>query len=279
MGVFHPEVVHFAIALLVVGVLLRALSLAGRLAFVGPTAATLLILGSVAAFAAAYTGEAAHGPIEQMPGLRPAVESHEEWGEWVRNIFGVVLVVELIALAMKPPRRRYALIASTVVGIVGLGVLYKAGEQGGEIVYAYAGGIGTRSGDPQHVANLLRAGLYQQALVDRKAGRSEQAAALLDLAATRFPNDFDVQLAHAESLLLDRKDPAAALTALRAMTPPADNRFARIRHGLLTADALEASGQHDGAIATLQQLQASVPSPRVQQRLDALTKGGTAASP
>jgi uncharacterized membrane protein len=278
VGIFHPEVVHFAIALLVVGVLLRALSLAGRPAFVGPTAATLLILGSLAAFAAAYTGDAAHGPIEQMPGLRPSVESHEQWGEWVRNIFGLVLVIELVGLVLRPPRRRYALIASTIVGIAGLGALYEAGEHGGEIVYAYAGGIGTRSGNPQDVGYLLRAGLYQQALVDRKSGRLEDAAALLDLAARRFPADFDVQVSRAESLLLDRKDPAAALTALRAISPASDNRFARIRHGLLTADALEAAGQHDGAVATLQQLQAAVPNPRVQQRLDALTRGSGEAS-
>ena len=278
MGIFHPEVVHFAIALLVVGVLLRAVSLAGRPAFVGPTAATLLILGSLAAFAAAYTGDLAHGPIEQMPGLRPAVESHEQWGEWVRNIFGLVLVIELVGLVLRPPKRRYALIASTIVGVVGLGALYEAGEHGGEIVYGYAGGIGTRSGDPQDVGYLLRAGLYQQALVDRKAGRLEDAAALLDLAARRFPADFDVQVARAESLLLDRKDPAAAITALRAISPPSDNRFARVRHGLLTADALEAAGQHDGAVATLQQLQAAIPNPRVQQRLDALTRGSGEAS-
>jgi uncharacterized membrane protein len=272
MGALHPEVVHFAIALLFVGVLLRALSLLGRPAFVGPTAAVLLILGTLAAFAAAYTGDVAHGPIEQMPGLRPAVESHEEWGDWVRNIFGVVLLVELVALALRPPKRRYALMASTIVGVIGLGVLYEAGERGGEIVYAYAGGIGTRSGDPLHVSNLLRAGLYQQALVDRKAGRSSDAAALMDFAAARFPADVDIQLAQAESLLLDRKDPNAALTKLRALTPTQDNRAARIRHGLLTADALEAAGQHEGAVATLQQLQTAVPSPRVQQRLDALTR-------
>ncbi len=58
--------------------------------------------------------------------------------------------------------------------------------------------------------------------------------------------------------------------ALRGVTPPADSPFIRIRHGMLTADALEAAGQRDGAIATLQQLVAAVPNARVQQRLDTL---------
>ena len=100
MGPFHPQVVHFAIALLIVGVLLRVLSLFGRPAFLGPAAATLIALGTVGAFAAVLTGEAAHGPVEQMPGLRAAVMAHEEWGERARNVFVVVFAIELIGLAL-----------------------------------------------------------------------------------------------------------------------------------------------------------------------------------
>jgi uncharacterized membrane protein len=41
--------VHFAIALLVVGVVFRAISLMGRPAFVAPAATTLLLAGTIAA--------------------------------------------------------------------------------------------------------------------------------------------------------------------------------------------------------------------------------------
>ena len=279
MGDLHPHVVHFAIALLVVGVLLRAVSFFGRPAFVNPAATTLLVLGTLAAFAATFTGDAAHGPVEQMPGLRPVVEEHEAWGVRARNIFFIVLIAEALALAMRrSPKAHYALMTSMVVSLVGLFALYEAAEHGGEIVYAYGGGVGTRGGDPAHAANLLRAGLYQQALVERKAGRAEEAAALLEFAAARFRDDVEVQLLRAESLLLDRKDAQAALAALQAVTPPPDNRAIRTRHALLAADALEAAGQREGAIATLQQLLATFPSERVQQRLDAL-KGTPATSP
>ena len=90
MASLHPQVVHFAIALLIVGVLFRAVSLLGRPAFIGPAAATLLALGTVAIIVAALTGDAAHGPVEQMPGLRPAVMEHEAWGERARNVFIIV---------------------------------------------------------------------------------------------------------------------------------------------------------------------------------------------
>jgi uncharacterized membrane protein len=282
MGALHPQIVHFAIALLVVGVLARALSLVTkeRFAFVGPMALTLLTLGTIAAMAAAFTGDAAHAPVEAMPGLRPIVTEHEEWGERARNIFLVVFLIELAALGLRnTARARYALMASAMVGVIGLVALYEAGEHGGQIVYDYAGGVGTRSGDPAAVSNLLKAGLYQQALVERKAGRPLAAHALLEEAAQRFSSDVDVQLARAESVLIDRKDIAAALGLLQAMQPPSDNRAMRLRHALLTADALAASGQRDGAIALLQQVQADGPSPRVQQKLDDLTKRPAAPPP
>jgi len=282
MGALHPQVVHFAIALLFVGVAFRALSLVtkDRFPFVGPMAMTLLTLGTLAAIVAAYTGDAAHAPVEAMPGLRPAVTAHEEWGERARNIFIVVFLIELISLVLRQPARvRYALIASTIVGVIGLGALFEAGEHGGEIVYAYAGGVGTRSGDPADVGHLLRAGLYQQALVERKAGRPLAANALLEEAVQRFPTDVEVALARAESVIVDRKDPMTAIGLLQAVKPPADNRFIRIRHAMLTADALAGTGQRDGAIAVLQQVQTDAPNPRVQQKIDEIKKMPAPAAP
>ena len=46
---------------------------------------------------------------------------------------------------------------------------------------------------------------------------------------------------------------------------------------MLTADALVATGQRDGAIALLQQVQVDAPSPRVQQKIDEIKrpKAGT----
>ena len=91
------------------------------------------------------------------------------------------------------------------------------------------------------------------------------------LVAERHPNDPDVQLAASESLLLDRKDPRAAIEKLRSIQPPAGNRSLRIRHGMLTADALEAAGQKEGAAAVMQGLITEYPDvPRLKQRLETL---------
>ena len=278
MGSMHPEVVHFAIALVFLGVALRALSLLTvartRLPFIGPSAFLLIVLGTIALAVAAYTGDAAHRPVEAMPGLRSVVTSHEEWGERARNVFFIVSVIEVIALAMSTsPRARYALMASTVLGAAGLGAVYEAGRYGGEIVYAYAGGVGIRSGNPDDVKRLLLAGLYQQALVERQSGRKDRAYALMTQAATEFPNDIEVQMMLAESELLDRADAGRALARLQTIHPPKDDRFLRTRHATLTADALLATGQREGALAVLQQAAMDISSPRLQQKIDQIKNG------
>jgi uncharacterized membrane protein len=275
LAYYHPAIAHFVVALLIVGVLFRALSLLRRPAFLDPAALALLALGTIAAVLAVNSGTAAHGPVERVPGARQAVVEHEEWGERTRNIFFVVIAIEAVGLLLRrSEKRRYAIIASTAVGIVGAFFVYQAAAHGGDLVYKYAGGVGIRSGDPVDVDRLLTAALYHQAQVDRKAGKLAEANALLMQAAQRHPGDPEVQLAAAESLLLDRKDPQAALTHLRTISAPHDNRFIRMRQGTLTANALIQAGQREGAIAVLQALATEYPEDqRLKQRIEAVKAG------
>jgi len=67
IGPYHPIIVHFAIALVILGVIFRWISLTGRAPFTGPAAATGLILGAVAAALAVHSGLDAHGPVERIP--------------------------------------------------------------------------------------------------------------------------------------------------------------------------------------------------------------------
>jgi uncharacterized membrane protein len=272
---FHPVIVHFAIGLAVAGVLLRWLSLGGRVAWAGPAAATLLLTSAVAVFAAARSGTDAHGPVERVPGSAQAVSEHEEWGNRTYRAFVVVGLLELVALALRARgRAKPVLIASALVGLGGLYALYEAGEHGGELVYSYAGGIGIRTGAPEDVGRLLLAGLYHQAQLDRKAQRPEDAAVLIEMAARRFPSDPGVQLAAAESLLLDRKDAAAAVAALERTSVPPDDRRLRTRRAFLLADAFESQGNKAGALAALEPLAAEFPqNERLKKRIDQLRGG------
>ena len=269
MGSFHPQVVHFAIALLIVGVVFRLLSLTGRIAFAGPAASVLLLLGTALAVAAAQTGIAAHGPVERVPGSRDAVVEHEDWGIRARNVFLAVAALEILALVLaRRGKARPAHLLSGAVGLAGLFCLYEASEHGGELVYSYAGGVGIRSGEPEDVARLLLAGLYHQAQLDRTAGRPAEASRLIEEMARRFPDDLEVQMLAAESLLLDGKEAEGAIAALDRISVPQDNRRLVSRHGILRADALQGAGRAAEARSVLEALLARYPdSSSVKEKL------------
>lgn len=274
IGHFHPHLVHFAIALLAVGVVARLVSLTGRWAWTSPMATSLLLLGALGGVVAVQSGTDAHGPVERIPGARDAVVEHEEWGERTRNIFLIVAALELGALALRGPRervRRWVAVGSGVVGLVGLYALYETGEHGGELVYAYAGGVGIRSGDTADVGRLLLAGLYQQAMLDRREKRGEQAAQLIEQMNRRWPDDLTIRFLAAESQLVDRKDGRAAVTALTAITLPPDDARSKLRRGFLMADAYVALGKSDSAKAVLETLARDFPeNPRIRERLSRL---------
>ena len=272
IGAYHPIIVHFAIALLVLGVIFRWVSLTGRAPFTGPAAATCLLLGAAAAFLAVHSGTDAHGPVERIPGVRQAVMDHEDAGHWARNVFLVVALLEIGALFAK--RRsvhiaRVALWGSAVVGVFGFAAILKAADKGGDLVYAYAGGVGIRSGDTADVNRLYLAGLYQAAQQARAQHDSARAATLFTQLEREFPNDTNVRLLSIESLVRDRDNARAALTALARFPVRPDDRRLQLRVGFLKADAYVAAGKPDSARVVLQRLGNAYPDmqARINERL------------
>jgi uncharacterized membrane protein len=262
IGPFHPQLVHFVVALGLAGVALRLVSLTGRAAWTRPAGSTLLLITALASVVAAQSGTDAHESAEHIPGVRDAVQDHEELGEDARDLFLLVGLLEVAALAMRKQDRlaRGLYLASGVAGVVAAAVLYDAAEHGGTLVYSYAGGIGTRTGDTADVHRLLIAGLYHEARVSREARRSDDAARLTDELARQLPNDPNVSLLVIESTLEDRHDPAGALAALAALPVPNENPRFEITKGMLTAKALVAAGHPDSAHALLTALSGKYPN-------------------
>jgi len=274
---YHPQIVHFVVALLFVGVALRIASLIPKLKFANHAAALLLLIGTGAAVLAVQSGTDAHGPVERIPGARALVVEHEEVAKQAKNIFLAVAALELIALGLARPSlgvdryARVAQVASVVVGLYGSLVLYHASEHGGELVYSYAGGPGLRTGRPADVERLLLAGLYNQSREDRKAGRLADAAVLVDEMARRFPQNPEARLLRVESLMLDRKDYAAARVAADSVSLPASDARLRARQATLKADAYLGLSQPDSARAVLAGAVAAFPqNVRLKAKLDSI---------
>lgn len=285
IGALHPEIVHFVVALLYVGVIARLLSLvpplAKRFAFAGPMAALLILLGTGAAVAAVQSGTDAHDKAESIPGVRAAVMAHEDSGHRTRNVFLAVAVFEIAALvfARKAGIARGLLTASALGGLVGVYFLTETGDLGGDIVYEYAGGVGVRSGDTSDVRHLLVAGLYNNLRLDRQNHDKEGAARMADELVRRMPNDTTVKLLAVESMIRDRGDGRGALAALARISADTSNRRVLSRKGTLTADAYVAAGVPDSARIVLEALKARYPSgaQRYQQMIDKLPKAAPPA--
>jgi uncharacterized membrane protein len=302
IGPFHPQIVHFVVVPLVLGLPLYVLGLlVKRPRYLWPMASILLLVGTVAAWLAVQSGTEAHELAEQIPGVGEAVRVHEQLGHETKHIFTGILIVELLAIGTawgmgqlggerrtdgdgpaeeksRSPMRHVPLGLRVVVAgswIWGAWVVYDTADHGGDLVYSYAGGVGVRTGDPQDVQHLLMAGLYNQSRLDRKNGDSQGAADLVDVMRAQFPNDPDVKMLKVESLIVDRKDGRGALDLLATMTGDSDPRT-QARRYLYESDAYALLSMPDSARAALQKLPARYQQSRmVKDRLAKLGTGGT----
>ncbi len=271
IGSFHPQIVHFVIAGLSLGILFRWLSLTGKLPWTDRAATALIVLGTIASVVAVQSGTQAHELAERIPGVGEAVRMHEDAGKETRNLFLAIAALELIALlpaVAKTKWRRGVIAGSAAVCVWGAYQLYEVGDLGGDLVFSYAGGVGMRSGDSADVNNTVRAALYNRALLDRDQKNPAAAAREFAELAQRFPGDPAVQLAAIESLITDRRDPAAALAALRQQAAPPDTSRLRTRYDMLRADAFAGLGRQDSARAILGALAQRFPqSERIKAKL------------
>ena len=154
-------------------------------------------------------------------------------------------------------------------GDIWLRAILKAADKGGDLVYAYAGGVGIRSGDTADVNRLYLAGVYQAAQQARAQHDSTRAAALFTQLEREFPNDTNVRLLAIESLVRDRDEPRAALAALARFPASPDDRRLQLRIGYLKADAYVAAGKPDSARVVLERLRSAYPdmAARIGERL------------
>lgn len=269
IGYFHPEIVHFVVAGALLGIFFRWVSLTGKFAWTNGAAAALILIGTVAAWFAVTSGADAHGAVERIPGVARAVQLHEDAGHNARNVLLFLSALEIVALI--PPLakwRRYVLVASGIVGVVGAYEVYNVGHLGGEIVFAYGGGVGIRSGDSTDVNRMMLAAMYDRAQLYRAQKNTAGAADEFAKLAAQFPADQSVQLLAAESLIQDKKDFVSALAALKRMPTPGDSDRTRTRYETDRADAFAGAGQTDSARVILTDLAKRFPtSKRIQDKL------------
>jgi len=131
----HPIAVHFLVALPVIILLLELMNLMMKKKAVGGVSFFLIILTVFAAIAAYFTG--LNDGKEAFDALGEAAKSdlsaHKLLGTYVMLASGVVLGLKLLAMTgNKILKALYILVLITFVAL-----LFKQGEEGGELVYEH----------------------------------------------------------------------------------------------------------------------------------------------
>jgi uncharacterized membrane protein len=136
---FHPLLVHFPIALLLLAALLELLRLVTRRPHFAPAAGWFLYLGALAAVFAAGSGWLAEQTVAPVAAAHEELEKHEKFGYVTLGVAAALVFWRVATGRRGGPRPRW-LYTLTLLALAGLVAL--TAHEGGELVYQH--GVGTR---------------------------------------------------------------------------------------------------------------------------------------
>jgi len=137
----HPMVIHFPIALLIIGFASDLSGLVLRSEWLKRAGLMLLILGAVAAAAAVKTGSMQEETILKPATMEATIETHEESGETTMWFFLVLAAARAAAAGFKKLSTAPHVVL-ILAWAVGLALLTRTAYYGGELVYRHGAGVG-----------------------------------------------------------------------------------------------------------------------------------------
>jgi len=136
----HPMLVHFPIALLIIGFLTDLAGLIIKRELLSQTGFYLLILGALGTVAAFMSGEQAGDGIAEQGLLKQAIEQHEEAADLTVWLVTVTAGIRIILVLMK----RYTGILKALALVLFFACVLsvaRTGYYGGKLVYEHAAGV------------------------------------------------------------------------------------------------------------------------------------------
>jgi uncharacterized membrane protein len=144
----HPALVHFPIALILVGAVVAVAAVFIGRRVLPPLSAGLLAAAALGTVAAAWTG----GQEEEMAGelasqAEQALDAHEDWGIATRNaaLIAAVLAVGAAAARRLPRFSRGLSVLAAAAALWASVCVAQAGHYGGQLVYRH--GVGVNAAD------------------------------------------------------------------------------------------------------------------------------------
>ncbi len=136
----HPMIVHFPIALLIVGLLADAAGLFSKKEFFSKAGFYLLILGTIGVIAAYFSGNLAGDGVTEAGPLKQALETHEDAAGlsiWLMSAAALVRIA-FVAVKKYSGSLKWVAFALFLIGVLSIA---RTGYYGGELVYKHAAGV------------------------------------------------------------------------------------------------------------------------------------------
>ena len=141
MAELHPPIVHFAIALTIIGIIFDILGFALKKESLKYAGFWVFIIGIVAVWGAMLSGEAAEELVEKFvenTKVEEIFETHEELGKilpWIFTGLGLFRVYLYIKENSK------LMIIYLILAFIGIGLIGYQGKLGGKMVYEHGVGV------------------------------------------------------------------------------------------------------------------------------------------
>jgi uncharacterized membrane protein len=139
---FHPKIIHFPIAFLLVYLLLELLGAIFKKNFFSKAAHLFLLFGVLGALAAVITGNQAENAFEDWNKTTSSIlETHSTYANITLWYFTALLVIRTFLVLRKKFTNLFKYLFC-LLGIIGAYFIYQTGEHGGEMVFQH--GVGTQ---------------------------------------------------------------------------------------------------------------------------------------
>ncbi len=136
----HPMVVHFPIALLLVGFVLDLTGLLFKKEPLLRMGFILLLLGTAGAAVAYFSGQRAGDGLAEAGALKQALENHEEAAALSLWLAGIACAVRILLVATHKMTRSLRWVPVLLFGAAALSIA-RTGHYGGTLVYNHAAGV------------------------------------------------------------------------------------------------------------------------------------------
>jgi uncharacterized membrane protein len=136
----HPMIIHFPIALLMVGFLADLSGIIFKKEFFTKAGFYLLILGTIGVIAAYFSGHIAGEGVEEAGTLKQALENHENAAILSLWLMAAASIVRIIIVSLKKYSGSFKF-AALIIFLIGVLSIIRTGYYGGELVYKHAAGV------------------------------------------------------------------------------------------------------------------------------------------